>query len=380
MKIADLTAALADLAPPEFAEEWDNVGLLMGSNDAALEGPVLLTIDLTEAVAAEAVRRGASAVVSYHPPIFSPIKRLTGSTAQGRSLLALARIGAAVYSPHTALDAAPGGITDWLADRLTHGDASADRKALVPSATGEAAREVKIVTFVPESDVERVRAALASAGAGIIGKYEVCSFALSGTGTFRGGEDTKPAVGRAGHLESVPEIRLEMVCSTRALPLALDTLRQFHPYEEPAVDVYALVPKPSRGSGAGRRLTFDHPVPLRELASRLKSAAGVPAVQLALGAGVANTGHEVQRIALVPGAGASLLPAAIAEGCQAFITGEMKHHEVLDAVGKGVSVLLAGHTQTERGFLPVLAGKLHAALPGATFIVASSDTPPATWL
>src|SRR5690606_27066841 len=106
--------------------------------------------------------------------------------------------------------------------------------------------------------------ALASAGAGIIGKYQVCSFAAPGLGTFFGGEGASPTTGQAGRLENVPEVRLEMVCSKAALALAMETLERFHPYEEPAVDVYELVGRPLRHAGAGRRLSLDQPATLAE--------------------------------------------------------------------------------------------------------------------
>src|SRR5579862_8802835 len=113
MLISDLIHAAEAIAHPSLAEEWDNVGLLIGSESWALGGPVLLTIDLTEAVAAEALRLRCGAVIAYHPPLFHPLKRLTdgpGSTHSERVALAMIRTGIAVYSPHTALDAAAGGL------------------------------------------------------------------------------------------------------------------------------------------------------------------------------------------------------------------------------------------------------------------------------
>lgn len=378
--VADLINAIEAIAPPALAEPWDNTGLLLGDRDRTLDGPVLLTIDLTESVTNEAARARAGALVSYHPPLFAPISRLTGDTSQGRALLALARINAAVYSPHTALDAATGGITDWLADGLMTGGVSAARRALTPLTLAEPTQEVKIVTFVPGSHVEQVRAGLASAGAGRIGDYELCSFALAGRGTFLAGARSTPAIGRPGILESVDELRLEMVCSKKALGLALETLRQFHPYQEPAIDVYELVPKPRRSIGAGRKLTFDHPVSIAALAQRLKQTTGTPGVQVALASGVAGFTHEASRVAIVPGSGGSLVSAALADGCDAFVTGEMKHHDLLDATARGLSVLLAGHTETERGYLPILARTLGKALPGVSFLVSTADRAPAQWV
>lgn len=365
--------AMGEIAPLELAAGWDNVGLLLGASDDPLLGPVMLTIDMTGAVVDEAIAAGASAVVAYHPPIFQPLKRLTDQNPGERGLLRAARARLAVYSPHTALDAAPGAMGDWLADQLLGGTAgtSADRRALTPAVEERSTEQVKIVTFVPKDKLETIRHALATAGAGRIGHYQVCSFAIDGTGTFLGDEGASPAVGRAGQLEHVSESRLEMVCSREGLALAVATLRQFHPYEEPAVDVYALVPKPARAIGAGRRLTLDRPVTVAALAERLKSGLQVPRVQVAMA-----DEHPVTTIGVVPGAGADLAPVARAAGCEVFVTGEMKHHEVLAAVRSGLTVMLAGHTNTERGYLPSLAERLGGMLPGVRFIRSGVDRDP----
>jgi dinuclear metal center YbgI/SA1388 family protein len=381
MRISDLVAAAENIAPPALAEDWDNVGLLVGSESWTLSGPVLLTIDLTEAVAREAIAMRAGAVIAYHPPLFHAIKRITdgpASSAAERIVLSMIREGIAIYSPHTALDATTGGITDWLADGLAGGGSggvkAGDRRALRSFIRRDPLQEVKLVTFVPEKDAARVREALASAGAGLIGEYELCSFSSPGTGTFRGSKRSKPTVGEPGVLETAPELRLEMVCARRAVALAITILRQFHPYEEPAIDVYPLEPKPDRSVGAGRRLMLDHPASLNTLADRLKAHLKIGAVQVAAAGGDLNA--PVSRIGLVPGAGASLAMEARADGCEVFVTGEMKHHEVNAALAAGLSVILGGHTPTERGYLPTYAAALHARLPTVDFRVSAADRDP----
>ena len=366
--VAELVAALDRISPFRLAEEWDNVGLLVGRRDAEVTR-TLLAIDATPAVIAEAAASGCAAIVAYHPPVFRPLKRLSDETPAQRVALELAACGIAAISPHTALDAAPGGLNDWIADGIGPGD----RKALVPAATLPETEEVKIVTFCPPEATERIRDGLAAAGAGRIGGYERCSFELPGTGTFFGGESTRPAVGGRGKLERVSETRLEMVCPRRALPIAIEALRRFHPYEEPPVEIHPLEPRPRRNAGAGRKLTLDRPASVDEVAARLKRHFGVTAVSIALPDG-APAGHGT--IGLCAGAGESLLDAAIAEGCTLFVTGEMRHHEVLSALARGCGVLLAGHTNTERGYLPILAERLRRELSGLEVTVSAIDRDP----
>lgn len=376
-RVNDLIRVMNSLAPEYLAEEWDNVGLIAGDPDAPLRGPVLLTIDLRDAVVDEASLLQSSAVVVYHPPIFHPTRRLVATDPRQRVVLRALASGLAIYSPHTALDAAQGGLCDWLADVVLapqpgQPPEAADRRALRPAGFRPPTQQVKIVTFVPERALDEVRHALASAGAGLIGQYSVCSFATTGVGTFLGSEHTRPAVGRPQQLETVPEHRLEMVCSKRALALALTTLRQFHPYEEPAIDVYELMPQPDRAAGTGRRLVLDRPLPLAQIAARIKANLRLSVV------GVGDAGTDpVRTIGLCPGAGASLIDAAIAEGCQVFITGELSHHDALRAMDRGMSVITAGHTSTERGYLPILAERLGTVL-GHPVRVSASDRDPIT--
>jgi dinuclear metal center YbgI/SA1388 family protein len=375
MRVQDLVSIMQQVAPLEFAEDWDRVGLLVGDSHRSLSGPVLLTIDLTEGVLGEAIRAGATAIIAYHPPIFEPLNRITDATPRQRVVLRAIEANIAIYSPHTALDAVPGGITDWLCEGLSGGEPgriAGDCRALTPHARLPVSQEVKIVTFMQPHDVEKIRNALASGGAGIIGKYHLCSFETRGTGTFAGSPDSKPLVGQPGQMERVDEVRLEMVCGRSALPLAMELIRRFHPYEEPAIDVYELVPQPSRSAGAGRRLVLDRPMLVTELAQRFKAFLRRDRIRYAL----PGEDKPITRIGAVPGSGASLSRLARDEGCELFVTGEMKHHEVLGALNAGMAVLLGNHTSTERGYLPRLAVQLQRLAPDLSVLVSQVDKDP----
>lgn len=376
MLVGELVKVMESIAPPALAEPWDRVGLQVGAPDREVSGPVLLTIDLTERVLAEAVELGAGAIVAYHPPIWNPLASLGAGTAQERIIRGAIEAGIAVYTPHTALDATAGGVTEWLCEGISAGPGEAregviagDCRALTPHVQTETSQQVKIVTFAPRESVEQIRGALATAGAGIIGDYRVCSFESAGHGTFLPGDDTNPTVGSPGTLERTEEVRLEMVCSRGALALAIETLREFHPYEEAAFDVYALEGRPSRRLGAGRRLTLDRPATIGELCDRLKSHLGRARVRYALASDV----ERFSTIGVVPGAGESMLGDAASAGCELFVTGEMRHHDIVAALHRGVSVLLAGHTNTERGYLPRLARRLGESLPGARVEISRAD-------
>lgn len=381
MLISDLDRVMRDIAPLEYAEPWDKVGLLVGDSARELRGPIVLAIDLTERVLDEAVALQAGAIVAYHPPIFEPLSRITDSTPRQRVVLRAVESKIAIYSPHTALDAVPGGVTDWLCEGLSastvEGKIAGDCRALSPHARRAPTQEVKITTFVPKEKLDEVRDALASAGAGIIGNYTRCSFSAAGTGTFLGDESSTPAAGVRGRLEHVEECRLEMVCSKAAVALAVETLRRFHPYEEPAIDVYELVPLPRRSAGTGRRLVLDRPATVPELAARLKGFIRRDRVRYAL-APQHSPSHPLTHVGVVPGSGESFSRLARAEACEVFVTGEMKHHEVLGALNSGMSVILGGHTPTERGYLPRLKKLMEARITDGKIVVSTADMDPLT--
>lgn len=363
MLITHIIAALERIAPPSFAAEWDNVGLLAGSRKGKAQR-VMLTIDLTEAVLREALDAKCEMIVAYHPPIFHALKRLTDDGVEAATLLRAIREGVAIYSPHTALDAAVGGINDWLCEGLGRGDV----RALEPFSSIPETEQNKIITYCPAEAVPAIRNGLASIGAGRIGAYQLCSFEMPGSGTFLGGEGTSPVVGRRGELSRVNETRLEMVCPTAALALAVTALRQFHPYEEPPIEIIRFEKRPQRGVGQGRRLVLDQAVSLRTVIDRLKDRLGLKQVQVAT---PAEAPSKITHIGLCAGAGGSLLAGAMAQECQVFITGEMRHHEVLGAQANGCSVILAGHTNTERPYLKVLAKRLRDEADGDVEVMVS---------
>ncbi|HCT45323.1 MAG: Nif3-like dinuclear metal center hexameric protein [Phycisphaerae bacterium] len=380
MIVQDLVDAMETIAPLKLREEWDKVGLQLGDPKRTLTGPILLTIDLTERVLQEAIDAKASAIVAYHPPIFSPLESLTDRTHSERIIRGCAEAGIAIYTPHTALDAAHDGVTDWLCEGVSapageaqQGMIHGDCRALIPATGGDRDREVKVITFVPNNEVDHLRGALGTAGAGGMGNYKLCSFSTVGEGTFLPDEGANPTIGKVGSLERVKETRIEMVCSRRALALVIETLKEFHPYETPAYDIVELVPEPIRRIGSGRRLVLDRPADIKSIADRLKHHLDRSRIRYALAPGHEQPNHVFETIAVVPGSGGSLWHDARDQGCELFVTGEMTHHHILAARQSGISILLAGHTNTERGYLPRLKAKLAAQLPDASLVMSTSD-------
>lgn len=377
LPLARVVELLSELSPLRYAEEWDNVGLLLGVAKAGPAAPAvtraLFAIDLTEAVLEEALARHVELVVAYHPPIFTPLRKLDGTAPSG-TLLRAAAARIAIYSPHTALDAAPEGVNDWLAAGVGSGSTA----PLVDAAVRSPGAELKLVTFVPPEHTETLRAALAQAGAGVIGEYENCSSQSPATGTFRGSDATNPAVGAAGRLETVVETRLEMVCPKHALGAVARVMRDVHPYEEPAWDVYALAPRPAPDFGMGRSVELAEQTSLGTLVERLKLHLGRASLRVAASP-AHRAGGPVRRVAVCAGSGKAVFERA--PGFDVYVTGELGHHAVLAHLAAGSSVILAEHSSTERGYLPTYAARLAERCEGAieTFVAETCREPLETW-
>jgi len=373
--LSTLLDKLELLAPLRYAEAWDNVGLLVDPRKRGTDltvRRVLLCIDATPAVVEEAIAQRVGCLVAYHPPIFRAQKRFSNDGSP--LLFAAARHGFAVYSPHTALDAVPQGVNDWLVEGLGEGST----RALVPCALPDQSAQFKLVVFVPRDHVDALRNALSDAGAGRIGAYSHCSFRVAGEGTFFGLEGTAPAVGQAERFERVEEERLEMVCPERALASLADVIARHHPYEEPAWELHPLAPRPRLHTGSGRLLSLDAEVTLSELVERAKSHLRLPRLRVA-SCEAHRAGTRINRVAVCAGSGRSVFEQA--PEADAYLTGELGHHDVLALLARGKSVILAEHSHTERGYLPRLRERLTALTgEGLEIILSENDQEPLAWL
>jgi dinuclear metal center YbgI/SA1388 family protein len=357
MRLATIITALEQIAPLSLAESWDNVGLLAGDAQQDISR-ILLTIDYSPAVAEEGRTSHCDLVIAYHPPIFHPLKRITAPSLVFDAI----RRGVAIYSPHTALDAAEGGTNDVLSDIL----GLADRQPLRLSESKTT--QLKLVVFVPLESVEKVSQAIFEAGAGHIGNYSSCSFRTPGTGTFFGHAGSQPAVGRAGKLETVQEIRLETVVPIAVVEPVLRALRQSHPYEEPAFDLNVLSATGDKGQG---RIGSLPPTARADLFERIKRELQIDHLLIA-----GPTEGTITRAAVCAGAGGEFLDDAIESGAQFYLTGELRHHDATKAAAAGMIVVCTLHTHCERPVLKRLQKRLAETLGMPPIRISSADRDP----
>ena len=332
MKIKEIVSALERFAPLPLQDGFDNAGLQIGLTDAEATG-ALLCLDVTEAVLDEAIALGYNLVISHHPLIFKGYKSITGKDYVERCILKAIKNDLVIYAAHTNLDNAAGGVNFKIAEKIGL------KNVRVLEAKENAL--LKLVTFVPTAQADEVRKALFAAGCGCIGNYDSCSYNIEGEGTFRAGDGTHPFCGKAGELHTEREVRIETVLPAHKKAEAIKALLSKHPYEEPAFDLYPLQ-NSWKQAGAGIIGELEKPETELEFLKRIKKLFEVGCLRHNK-----LTGREIQTVALCGGAGVFLMPLAISNRADVFITGEIKYH---DYFGHDTDILLAeiGHYESEQ--------------------------------
>jgi dinuclear metal center YbgI/SA1388 family protein len=362
MLVADLEAVLEKLAPRALAEPGDNVGLLVGDRQAAARR-VLVSLELTDSVLAEAVAGGCDTILTHHPFLFSPVSSVVESRPRERVVRELVRRGIDLFACHTNLDSAEGGIGAIAAEAL-------GLEGVVPLRRNPAGW-AKFVGFVPPEAVEKVAAAVFAAGAGGIGAYEDCAFAAEGRGWFTPGPEAHPAIGQLDVPERVPELRWETIVPRGRLGAVIEAYLAAHPYEEPAFDVYAVEDVLTR-AGLGRSGALPVPTTVAELAGQV---AGL--FDLSTCAWAGDGARQVRRVAVVPGSGRSLMGDAA--GHDVLITGDLGYHEADRVAEMGLAVINAPHGELEWWCMRRWIPALEAALTGSGVRVVTSKAWRSPW-
>ena len=345
MILRDLLSIIEECAPKGIAWEKDNVGLQCGDPTSTVKN-VLVALDPTTEVVAEAVRTNSNVVVTHHPLLFKPERTIDRTSPTGAMLYSLISKSISLISVHTNLDFVDGGTSHALATTLGLEQCS----FLAPSE----ARLRKLVLFVPRDSAAAVADALSAHGAGRIGLYERCSFRTEGIGTFQGGPGTNPRVGTSGAFERVPEVRLEMMIPEWNVEPAIKAARAIHPYEEMAYDAYALE-NPVGGAGTGVIGSLRRPKSLASFLKTVKQQLGVPMLR----SSGADRRRMIQRVAVCGGSGSDLLKEAIRKGADAFVTADVRYHTFHEARSK-IVLIDAGHFETEQPVITVLVNDLRS--------------------
>lgn len=339
--LARIIDAIAELAPWDLAESWDQVGLQIGDRKKTVNR-ILVSLDYNQQTFEEGLKHQVDGFVVHHPLIFRPLNRITNQNNIEKLVIALLKHDLFLISAHTNIDKAKQGLNQYLAERFR-------LENIKPLELVESYL-FKVIVFTPETYVEKIRDAMAQAGAGVIGAYQKCSFESAGFGTFMPDETACPFTGSPGVFERTPEIRLEMIVEKNCLASVIHAIHQNHPYQEPAFDIYPLANLSSHG--LGRIGDLKQPVAFEEFCHLVKK-------ELSCNIRVSgDLSRPIKRVALCTGSGRELLNQAVKQQADLYLTGELNYHDFIVARENGMAVIAAGHWGTEHCFVDLMADYL----------------------
>lgn len=365
VNLKDIIGVLESVAPPELQEDYDNSGLQVSHTDQDILG-ILITLDVTEAVMDEAVRKKCNLVLAHHPILFHGLKRIDETTDAGRALRKAILHSIHIYAIHTNLDNVKAGVNGRIAGRL----GLADTRVLLPKENVFS----KLVTFCPPEIVRPLLDALHGAGAGIIGNYDHCSFRVPGTGSFRPNDQARPFTGETGRLEETREERIEVQFPSWQEEQILEALLETHPYEEVAYYIQRVDHASSRiGSGIIGKL--EKPLASGKFLSFIKEKLELNRIRFT----PVIEEKMIDQVACCGGSGSFLIDRAISEGADAFITADVKYHEFFRAEGR---MMLAdiGHYESEKFTKDLLLDLLNKKFSNIALLLSEINTNPVRYL
>ena len=364
MIIKEVISIIEEFAPLNYAEDFDNVGLLVGDSSTEVSG-ALITLDTLEATVDEAIAKNCNLIVSFHPIIFSGLKKLTGRNYVERTVLKAIKNDIAIYAIHTALDNQYKGVNDMIAEKL----GLTNRKILIPRTDSIK----KLITFVPSEDAEKVRAALFESGAGSIGNYDNCSFNVSGRGSFKGNEDSNPVIGKKGEVHYENETQIGVTFQSHLQSKILKSLFESHPYEEVAYEIHSLE-NTNQHLGMGMIGELENETTAKDFLQQVKETFNCGGIRHS-----SLLEKPVKKIAVLGGSGAFAIENAKAAGADVFLTADLKYHDYYKAEQKLVLADI-GHYESEQFTKNLLYSFLSKKISSFALILADTNTNPIHYL
>lgn len=332
MKIKEFISAFEKIIPAQQAEDFDNVGLLCGNPDREISG-LLIAHDALEPVIDEAIDKGFNLVVCFHPIIFSGLKSITGKNYVEKAVLKALENKIAIYAIHTAFDNDYFGVNYKICEVL----GLTNQQVLLPKQN----QLKKLEVYVPADSAEHLKDSLFAAGAGDIGFYDECSFAINGTGTFRPLKGSQPKVGSHDVREKTDEVLLSVIFEDYKKHQILFAMRQNHPYEEVAYQLISL-DNENQYTGLGRFGDLETEMDEGYFLQYVKDKFNLNVIRHS------SFGRKkIRRVGVLGGSGASGIRAALSVKCDAYLTGDIKYHDFFAGEAK-MLICDIGHFESEQ--------------------------------
>lgn len=348
-------------SPKRLAYDWDNVGIQVGKKTDQTTG-VLVTLDVLDEVISEAIEKNANLIIAHHPLLFNPLQTIQTDTPMGKIIERAIKNNITIYAAHTNFDLANQGMNDILAQQLN----LKNTKAFLPLISE---KQFKFVVFVPKEHVGKVRQAFHQAGAGKIGEYSHCTYAVDGVGTFKPLEGSDPYSGQVNELSEVNEIRLETIVSEQNLEKLIEDVTYAHPYEEVAYDCYPLA-QPGKSYSLGRIGELTQEKPLSEVVETVKKQFKLTGLKY-----VGQDNKSIKKVAILGGSGEKFITNAIKAHVDLYISGDFTFHPAQIAMQNDLALIDAGH-YIESNFKQAVSDYLLAQFPKLNINISTINTNP----
>jgi len=360
MKIKKIIHEIKKIFPTKTAEEFDNVGLLLGNIDAVCN-KALVCHDVTDEIINEALNSKCELIISYHPLIFSNLKKIHYGDRIGRIITKMIENKLSLYSIHTCFDNLKNGLSFCLGEILT----LKNQKKLILKKNSL----MKLTTYVPNEYLDLVLNSLHEAGAGVIGNYSKCSFSAEGEGRYLGNEKSNPKIGNKEEITKTSEILISLIFPSFRRKKIIENLIKSHPYESVAYEIINIENyNPDHGLGSIGVLSKN--MTQKEFLNFLKDKLPVSVLRHSK-----LLQNKIKTVAVLAGSGSFAIDNAINKKADAFITGDLKYHDFFKCDNK-ILLIDAGHFETEFFIKNKLQEILKEKIPNFAFVLSKIKNNP----
>jgi len=363
MIVKDVIDHLDEFAPLCYAEEFDNVGLIIGEYNQTVKG-ILVTLDSTESVVEEAIKSKCNLIVSFHPIIFNEIKSITTKTYVEKVIHKAIKNNISIVALHTSLDNSINGVNSTICQKL----GIKNCRILIPKE--ETIK--KLTTYIPSKNVAKLKSEIFKIGGGSLGKYDNCSFSYEGLGSFKGNKNSNPIIGSKLNYTETQEVCVNITFLKHLEKKLISVLKENHPYEEIAYEITTLN-NLNQNIGMGMIGELNKSMTENKFLSFLKTKMKSKSIKHSR-----KLGNKINTIAVLGGSGSFAIEDAINNGADAFVTSDLKYHDYFRAENK---ILLAdiGHYESEQYTKKLMYDILKKKIPNFAIVLSKTNTNPITY-
>lgn len=348
MILKELALCLDKVFNKNLALAWDKAGLQIGNLESNIK-KILVTLNLVDAVAEEAINSGSNLIITHHPLIFNSLDTILSSVIGQKEILKLIENHISVYCAHTNYDSMAGGLNEVLAGKLELVDLDIIEE--------QSKQWYKFVIFVPPEAEEKIRNVICREGGGSWRNYSCCTFNVKGKGTFIPLEGSKPYTGKIGNINYADEVRIECIVDEKNLNRLIKEAIKAHPYEEVAYDIYRIENK-FREAGAGRVGRLKENKTFADFSREIKGKLNIENFMWLSRDNIRPVNRRINKVAVVCGSANSLSGSLKNTDCDTVVVGEIGYHNALEIAESGKLIIVLGHGNSEKFAVDDIYNKL----------------------